>query len=107
MLRKMFNRLTATVVAGLVIVAPVATASAQLARCMDRASIVGSLDKRFHERQAGFGLINSESLLELFISEAGTWTIIVTDRRQRTCVLATGDSWVSVDPPAIESYAER
>lgn len=89
----------------LFVVAFVSSADAQRGPCTTRAEVISWLGDRFDERPAGFGLIGGQAVLELFRSSEGTWTVIVTDRQKKTCLVAAGDSWVDLDPPATPASA--
>ena len=68
------------------------TAQAQQA-CVPRDRAVLQLDQ-FEEQVAGRGLTaNGSRVLELFVSESGTWTLLASDVRGRSCVMASGESW--------------
>lgn len=55
------------------------------------------LEKRFDEKVVGRGLANSgKQMFELFVSENGTWTVVVSQPRGLSCVLASGESWQHV-----------
>jgi len=52
------------------------------------------LEKQFDEKVVGRGLANSgKAMFELFVSENGTWTVMVSEPRGRSCILASGESW--------------
>ncbi len=35
-------------------------------------------------------------MLEVFVSDSGTWTVVVTDPEGVSCVLAAGQSWEEI-----------
>ncbi len=72
------------------------SASAQSIQCGSREDIVKVLDKRFKENRFAMGLASNVSLLELFVSKRGTWTILTTRADGKTCIVASGKSWVSM-----------
>ena len=52
------------------------------------------LEKQFKERVAGRGLAeNGKQMLEFFVSEKGSWTVLVSDPSGRSRVVASGESW--------------
>jgi hypothetical protein len=84
----------------------VATARAQTAaNCRDRDSIVEVLSKRYNETRRGFGLSSPMQMLELFASEKGTWTALITTPDGRSCIVASGDAWTEVKPLPGEAVA--
>ncbi|WP_157016560.1 hypothetical protein [Mesorhizobium xinjiangense] len=104
---RILNTIVAVAGAALLTSAFVTAAEAQRGPCTTRTEVVSWLDERFDERPAGFGLIGDQAVLELFKSADGTWTVIVTDRNKRTCLVAAGDSWVDIEPPAMPVSTDR
>jgi len=66
----------------------------QMVQCM-----VKILDQRFKEAKFAMGLASNVDLFEVFLSKKGTWTILSTRADGKTCVVATGKSWISM--PAV------
>ena len=63
--------------------------------CGPRDSAVAELVGEFDERVIGRGLTqNGQAMIELFRSEAGSWTVIVTDANGVSCVVANGQVWL-------------
>ncbi len=78
--------------------ATAAAADAQML-CSDRDSVIEKLSQGYHEEPVAMGLTSSGSVIEVLSSGADgqTWTIIVTQPDGVSCVMATGESWQSVD----------
>ena len=73
-------------------------AAAQQA-CLARDVAVAQLEAQHAERALGRGLARGgAAMVELFVAEAGGWTVIVTDPEGRSCVVATGRDWFAVVP---------
>ncbi len=52
------------------------------------------LEEKFDEQVIGRGLTpNGKAMFELFVSESGSWTVIVSEPSGRSCVVAIGESW--------------
>lgn len=68
-------------------------ASAQYQFCVEHGDLVAHLSEQFQERQFAFGLIGQVAVMEVFVAETGTWTIVVTDLAGRSCIVAAGDNW--------------
>ena len=65
--------------------------------CTPHDKAVSQLEKQFDEQVAGRGLAeNGKRMLELFVSEKGSWTLLTSDARGRSCVMASGESWHGV-----------
>ncbi len=68
-------------------------ASAQQA-CATHDEATKQLETQFDERIAGRGLASAgKRMLELFVSEKGSWTLMISEPNGRSCVLTSGESW--------------
>ena len=70
------------------------------AQCAARADIIKALGDKFHESEAGRGLINPNVVLEIFVSDQGSWTVLASDTKGQSCVLSVGEGW---DSPTIRA----
>ena len=71
-----------------------ATQAAQAApACGKHDDVVKALDAKYHEGRQALGLANGLTVFELFVSGAGTWTMVVTDTSGRSCLVASGEAW--------------
>ncbi len=72
--------------------------SAQQA-CVTREAATKQLEKQFNEKDVGRGLANAgKAMFELFVSEKGSWTVVVSEPNGRSCILACGESWQRLPP---------
>lgn len=71
-------------------------AQQQGALCGKRDEIVRSLGDQFHEKQQAVGIVDQNAILEIFVSAAGTWTIIATGTDGNSCLVSSGEGWDSV-----------
>ena len=67
--------------------------------CDEHGDLVAHLSEKLQERQFAFGLIGRVAIMEVFVAETGSWTIVVTDVADRSCIIAAGDNWESVVAP--------
>ena len=67
------------------------------ATCATREQIVDFLRTQFEETMIAAGVDQSGNLVQVFSSEAGSWTIIVTIPGGPTCLLSAGDGWTFAD----------
>ena len=88
----MIRTLTAAVLAGLAAVWLAPVAEAQTA-CGKRETIVKMLSDKFSEQRHGGGTSGQSSLIEVYTSPSGTWTIIASGARGFSCVIAAGNDW--------------
>ncbi len=65
--------------------------------CAPRDRAVIQLEKQFEELVFGQGLAaNGKRMIELFVSEKGSWTVLVSDPNGRSCVMASGENWQGI-----------
>jgi hypothetical protein len=70
-------------------------AAAQL-NCAEHSKIVEFLGSHYSETLLAVGLINEAAVLEVYASERGSWTIVVTNVSGRSCVVFAGQNWEAV-----------
>jgi hypothetical protein len=82
------------VAAGLPLATPTIS-HAQFAMCGERAAIIDQLKTKYQESRQAVGLISNNGAAELYVSEKGTWTMLVTLASGKSCIIAAGHSWDS------------
>jgi hypothetical protein len=75
---------------------PMPVATAQDTPCAERNNVVDTLGSQYKESPRAIGLVSKEAVLEIFVSDSGTWTVVVTDPQGVSCVLAAGQSWEEI-----------
>jgi hypothetical protein len=70
-------------------------------QCAPRDQVVKVLNAKFQENQRAMGLINERTMMEVYISPRGTWTMVVTNENGMTCVLAAGEAWDELPTAAL------
>ena len=78
-------------IGGLLVIS--ATPSPAMNFCADRAEMVKSLSDKFKENPAAVGQINASAVVEVFVSENGSWTILATGTDGKSCVLSAGEGF--------------
>jgi len=71
----------------------VAINKADAAICMHHENLVSFLSGRHDEFPRALGLVADRGLMEVYVSPAGTWTIVMTTPRGVACIIAAGDTW--------------
>ena len=72
--------------------------AAGLPSCASRADVVDGLSKAYEELPRGLGLTGSGGVVEVLTSPSGdTWSIIVTWPDGRSCLVAAGESWQTLN----------
>jgi len=67
--------------------------------CALRDDVVKRLWDRWQEAQVTVAMINDGRLLEIFVSEKGSWTAIISDPNGQSCVASAGQEWTVFDTP--------
>jgi hypothetical protein len=87
----------ALIIAIALLLVPVGTAAQNI--CAPREDVVQRLWDRWQEAQVSLAMINDGRLLEIFASETGSWTAIISDPNGRSCVASAGQEWTIFDSP--------
>lgn len=61
--------------------------------CGNHDKIAKSLGIKFNEGRRVMGVVNAETVMEIFMSQQGTWTVLVTNTKGVACILASGEAW--------------
>ena len=61
--------------------------------CGSRTDIVKDLKEKFVEEAVAMGLARTGTMVEVFTSTSGSFSILLTHPDGRSCVVATGESW--------------
>ncbi len=67
--------------------------------CGDRGEIVSRLETAYQEKASAIGLAGNGGVVELYTSEKGSWTLLLTQTTGVSCLIAAGDSWETVPHP--------
>lgn len=70
-----------------------------LSLCGEREAMVSDLAEQFHESPLATGLVDEKAVLEIFVSAAGSWTILATGTDGQSCVMAVGEGFEPSAPP--------
>lgn len=75
---------------------PLPAATPANTTCAERNNVIDTLGTQYKESPRAIGLVSHEAVLEIFVSDTGTWTVVVTDPEGVSCVLAAGQSWEEI-----------
>lgn len=67
--------------------------SVDVSNCGPRDEIVSQLGNVFQEAQSGMGIVDTTAVVEVFVSDAGTFTILASGTDGTSCILASGEGW--------------
>jgi len=79
-----------------VLLAPTESSAQTQASCGPRHELVKLLSDRYKEDPVGIGLSQPGQVLEVFASQAGTWSMVMTMPDGKACLIAAGDNWEMV-----------
>ncbi len=76
-------------------------------QCAQRSTIVASLTTDYFESLKATGTIGDKLIMEIYVAESGSWTILTTTSDGCSRVVAAGQSWsdISLEPllPGMDS----
>lgn len=61
--------------------------------CGRHSDLVAGLAQAFQQKQIGYGVVGEAAIVEIYVAANGTWSMLVTDVKGRSCIFATGDGW--------------
>lgn len=93
MVRNTIRNLVGTAAITLAVMAHPAAAQQPVFNCAEHSKVVESLGSHYSETLQAVGLINQAAILEVFVSESGSWTMLVTNVDGHSCVVFAGESW--------------
>ena len=90
----------------LVLVLAAAPDAAAQSRCGAREKIVAHLATKYGEQQRSVGIQGRGEVIEIYTNpESGTWTIILTNARGLSCLMAAGEAFQQLTPKPAETPA--
>ncbi len=91
----MKHTLKVSLIASLLVLAGAAQAQ-QL--CLPHEEAIARLQQQHGESTKGLGVgTRGQSVMELFTSETGSWTILVTRTNGLSCIAASGENWTPTE----------
>lgn len=89
--------LTGLIAVGIFLLSVIAVNAQQ--NCGPRDKTLSKLEKQYREHVFGRGLSpKGKTMFELFVSKSGSWTVLASDPKGRSCIVAGGDSWHQIKP---------
>jgi hypothetical protein len=75
------------------VTAPQSASASASAFCDKRQFITQSLTKDYKEDPVSMGVANTGAVIEIFASENGSWTMVLTKPDGMSCMIAAGSNW--------------
>ena len=67
-------------------------------KCYEREALLKALEGQYGETITAMGIISGRAYLEIYTSQAGSWTIVATAPDGPSCVISAGEGWESIEP---------
>ena len=88
------NLAMASIVSASLLMVATSNVDAAQRMCGERAKLANFLKKKYQEAPIGLGVGGSgKTVYEVFTSQKGTWTVMMTMTTGKSCIMATGHSW--------------
>ncbi len=73
----------------------------QGAACLPRADMLQRLAEKYEEAPVAAGLTSTNNIMVeiLTTGDGGSWSLIITNIHGKSCMIANGYGWRSLDPP--------
>jgi hypothetical protein len=82
------------IIASAMLVLPTLSSQAQYRKCGNRATMIKVLIEKYNETPRALGLSSANKVaMEIYASEKGSWTVMMTMTNGTTCIMAAGHSW--------------
>ena len=86
--------LTAMVLGPMLIIASAASAAGGI--CSSHDKFATFLSDTYKESPRAIGLVANKRMMQVFVSQKGTWSILMTAPNGKACLLAAGDNWEGI-----------
>ncbi|HSF63339.1 MAG TPA: hypothetical protein VLA78_03060 [Paracoccaceae bacterium] len=73
-----------------------ATEARANAQCAPRDQVITHLGTKYAETRRGIGIAANNTVMEIYASDGGSWTIVVTTAQGLTCLVASGHGYESL-----------
>lgn len=89
--------MTRWLIAGAILLAWIVPAHAQRA-CAQSDRLVKMLNDKYGETLSAHGVTSQGSLMELFVSDDGSWTLTIRRGLNVACIVSSGRGWQDAPP---------
>lgn len=70
--------------------------------CAPYGRLSEELARKYGERVTGMGIINNRTLMHVFVSDKGSWSVVVVGVDGNACIVAAGQGWEQITVPVGE-----
>jgi len=91
---KLLLTMFGAIIASAAILLSTLSPEAQTRKCGKRSSVIKVLIEKYKETPRALGLSSANKIaMEIYASEKGSWTVMMTMTNGTTCIMAAGHSW--------------
>ena len=102
-MRRYSTAILTALILGSSFIAPAASAQPI---CGSHNTVSDKLKKSYSEAPVSMGLTMGGGIIEVFASEEGTWTMVITQPNGVSCLIAVGQDWEILPKPEMISGAK-
>lgn len=66
-----------------------------MAMCGERHEVVAELSQQYNETPMAVGQVDGNAVVEILVSETGSWTILATGTDGKSCIVSAGEGFES------------
>lgn len=66
-----------------------------MSMCGTREHVVAELSQQFKEKPMAVGQVDGNAVVEILVSDTGSWTILATGTDGQSCIVSAGDGFES------------
>lgn len=70
----------------------------EMAMCGDRDAVLTELKQQFDETPMAVGQVDANAVVEILVSDSGSWTILATGTDGKSCIVSAGEGFESAAP---------
>lgn len=67
----------------------------EMAMCGERADVLSELAQQFREKPLAVGQVDNNAVVEILVSDTGSWTILATGTDGQSCIVSAGEGFES------------
>ena len=74
---------------------PATTVSQPEFNCTGRSELQRYLGTAYAEKIVAVGMVNEQAIMEVYVADSGTWTVVLTSPAGVSCLVLAGQGWQS------------
>jgi hypothetical protein len=66
-------------------------------KCAGHSDVQNYLGRIYAEKLEAVGLVNDQTIMEIYVGDSGSWTVALTSPEGISCLVLSGQGWQSMD----------